>query len=292
MTFFGSKGTAHIGSEDFAAFVNSLHGGDAIFSIEDNMECTMTDANTASIALGACVLQGYFYHHEEVDDLEVASGSIGYNRHDLVVATYTLGTDTNGNAVQDVYLRVIQGTATVGEASDPAYADGDIAGGDTLVDFPLYRLTIEGVSTPVVERIMALEAPIQSQVDANASAITALGESVSQSSFELPLSTLVNAYVASLPPMVYKFGSVVQVVGDVSPKTAVAAGASMTIGTLPPGYRPRSEVTQICQGSTNYTWLFRIYTDGTVTAARYRSGGTSAEMPTTAWLVFSATFIV
>lgn len=180
MTFFGSKGTAHIGSEDFAAFVNSLHGGDAIFSIEDSMACTMTDANTASVALGACVLQGYFYHHEEVDDLEVASGSIGYNRHDLVVATYTLGTDSNDNAVQDVYLRVIQGTATVGEASDPDYADGDIAGGDTLVDFPLYRLTIEGVSTPVVERIMALEAPIQSQVDANASAITALGESVSR----------------------------------------------------------------------------------------------------------------
>lgn len=185
MTFFGSKGTAHIGSEDFAAFVNSLHGGDAIFSIEDNMACTMTDANTASVALGACVLQGYFYHHEEVDDLEVANGSIGYNRHDLVVATYTLGTDSGNNAVQDVYLRVIQGTATVGEASDPEYADGSIAGGDTLVDFPLYRLTIEGVSTPAVERVMALEAPIQSQVDANASAITALGESVSQTSDDL-----------------------------------------------------------------------------------------------------------
>ena len=92
--------------------------------------------------------------------------------------------------------------------------------------------------------------------------------------------------------MVYKFGSVVQVVGNVSPNSAVAAGGSVTIGTLPPGYRPRSEVTKICQGSTNYTWLFRIYTNGTVSAARYRSGGTAAEMPTTAWLTFSATFIV
>ena len=257
MTFFGSKGTAHIGSEDFAAFVNSLHGGDAIFSIEDSMACTMTDANTASVALGACVLQGYFYHHEEVDDLEVANGSIGYNRHDLVVATYTLGTDSNDNAVQDVYLRVIQGTATVGEASDPEYADGSIAGGDTLVDFPLYRLTIEGVSTPAVERIMALEAPIQSQVDANASAITALGESVSQIS-----DRNTTAFDFDGATTITRVGHVVMFTLVANTRNAIGAWVDTRICTVSPA--PKAVTYAVSRTNDGETGLVQINVDGSV----------------------------
>lgn len=48
----------------------------------------------------------------------------------------------------------------------------------------------------------------------------------------------------------------------------------------------------MCQGSGGNVWLLKVKTDGTLEASRYRSGSTSAAMPTSAWLTFNVAFIV
>ena len=108
----------------------------------------------------------------------------------------------------------------------------------------------------------------------------------------LPLSSAVQAYSDAQAPHYSRWGNVVHLVGAVKPTSEVAAGGSVTIGTLPEGCRPAQELDILCQGSTNHTWLLRVYPSGEVAGERYRNGATNDAMPTNAWLTFSATFLV
>ena len=112
------------------------------------------------------------------------------------------------------------------------------------------------------------------------------------SSSALPLASGAAAYNDDQTPNVVKWGKVVQVVGAVKPKSEVAAGGSLTIGTLPSGSRPRQSFAQLCQGSSGTVWLLEVNSNGAMTASRYRNGSTNIAMPTTAWLPFNVTFVV
>lgn len=107
----------------------------------------------------------------------------------------------------------------------------------------------------------------------------------------LTLNSATNAYDSDSAPKYRKCFNVVNVIGAVKPKSQVAAGGTLTIGTLPSGYRPVMDTAILCQGSGQNKWMFRITSAGVMTAERYSSGGTTAAMGTSAWLVFNATFI-
>lgn len=107
-----------------------------------------------------------------------------------------------------------------------------------------------------------------------------------------PLASGAAAYDLDSEPMYRKWGPVVALVGAVKPESQVAAGGTLTIGTLPDGCRPQLNVVQMCQGSGGNIWMLRITTAGVVTAERYRSGSTNAAIPTSAWLPFNCTFMV
>lgn len=108
----------------------------------------------------------------------------------------------------------------------------------------------------------------------------------------LTLSSSCVEYDAGSTPVYAKDCKTVSVWGAVKPKSAVSAGDTMTIATLPSGYRPRStSVYQMCQGSSGAIWFLRITTAGTMTCERYRNGSTNAAMSTTTWLPFTATFL-
>ena len=106
----------------------------------------------------------------------------------------------------------------------------------------------------------------------------------------LPLSSETKMY-GDTPPRYRKCGSVVQVVGNVSPKEEKAGWSGFTIGTLPEGYRPAYDTCAICQGSLYCIWLLNVSSDGTLYCSRYRSGAVAETIGTGAWCVFSCTFI-
>lgn len=108
----------------------------------------------------------------------------------------------------------------------------------------------------------------------------------------IPLSSSTNQYGGQTPK--YKrYGKVVQVVGAVSPKSQVAAGGSLFIGTLPANYRPtHMYLNALCQASGNDKWLLEINYDGTMYARRHSTGGTNKAIATSTWLVFTHTFLV
>lgn len=107
----------------------------------------------------------------------------------------------------------------------------------------------------------------------------------------LSLSSSAKAYTDAQTPRYCRKCGVVALVGEVSPKSEVAAGGELAIGTLPVGCRPYRRTNVLCQGSGNRQWLLQVNTDGTVTATRYRLGDTSVAMPTDAWMPFHVVFV-
>lgn len=177
----GKAGTNHISGADMAAMYRGLLiADDVVLSEGDKLACTMLDANTAQIGTGSCMLQAHHCRVEIAEQVAIESGSPGFKRNDLIVARYSKG---DGN-IQAIYLAVIKGTAVAGAPSDPAVTTGSIDGGDVLVEFPLWRIPIDGVSVGTPERVMPTVDTLQDQItDGDAalqSQITALGESVSR----------------------------------------------------------------------------------------------------------------
>ena len=106
----------------------------------------------------------------------------------------------------------------------------------------------------------------------------------------LPLSTQAKAWTEATAPRYRRHLGIVQLTGEASPKSAVEAGGTITIGTLPVGCRPPRRINVLCNGSGNREWLLAIDPDGTVNASRYRLGAAGEEMPTNAWLPFHVMF--
>lgn len=98
-------------------------------------------------------------------------------------------------------------------------------------------------------------------------------------------STSINAY--------RKVGNVVTIVGELKPAANIAASNTpYNICTLPEGYRPKTLITSIMQGTDASEWLLTINPNGVVQFARYRSGGSFVQCTTAYWLPFYATFLV
>ncbi len=231
----GKGATDHVSSADMASLYRGLLiADDAVLDTGDKLACTMLDANTAEIGTGDCMLQAHHARVEVAEQLTVRSGSQGFNRNDLVVARYTLG----DNNVQAVYLAVIEGTAVAGEASDPAYAEGDIDGGDTLVEFPIWRIPISGVNVGTPERVMPTVDTLQSQITGVRESVNHW-DSVSQSDWiTLNNGFSLTTFEASYNSALHLFNVKVYVKIDHS----ISQG-NIGIGTVKAAYRPAQRGT-------------------------------------------------
>ena len=153
----GHRGTSHVNSQDMRdANMGVIGEGTYILPVGGQLAATATGANEVTIADGVLCMQGCVatigYGQSEVVALQ--AGTAGRTRRDLICAQYTK--DTNG--VEDIQLVVK--TGTVGSSSDPSYTDGSIAGGDTLVEAPLYRVEFNGTSISAITALVGTTSPI------------------------------------------------------------------------------------------------------------------------------------
>ena len=148
----GYIGEAHITSQQ-DRYVNqsSLGTGSYILPIGSKLAATIDSATQVTIADGGVSIQGCVAVIENgmSESLAIQSGTAGMTRKDLICARYTK--DSSG--VESVNLVVITGTASSGTASDPAYTNGSIEAGDVLVDFPLYRVNVSGITIASVTKL-------------------------------------------------------------------------------------------------------------------------------------------
>lgn len=165
----GRGGTDHVDSEDFGAF-NAVTLGDGTY-ILSGCSMAMKTASTLHIAAGELLMQGRHVRIKGAgEDLDVAVGTTGYNRNDIVALHYK-----QGGGIESVSVEVVAGTPTTGAASDPELGGGSILNGDSEAYAAIARVPIAGLapSEPVV-----LVGGLKSNSQL-AESISALGDSVS-----------------------------------------------------------------------------------------------------------------
>ena len=126
--------------------------GTHILNVGSQMAATVISANEVQIADGLLVAEGCTAEvaRGTTESMTIENGSQGMLRTDLIVARYT---KASGTAVEDMELAVIKGTPAASNPATPAYNTGLIADGDSPVDFPLYKVNINGISIASVERL-------------------------------------------------------------------------------------------------------------------------------------------
>ena len=165
----GRGGTDHVDSEDFGAF-NAVTLGDGTY-ILSGCSMAMKTASTLHIAAGELLMQGRHVRIKGAgEDIDVAVGTTGYNRNDLVALHYK-----QEGGIESVSVEVVAGTPTTGAASDPELGGGSILNGDAEAYVAIARVPIVGLApSEPVSLVGGLKS--NSQL---AESISAIGDSVS-----------------------------------------------------------------------------------------------------------------
>lgn len=145
----GYEGTPHVTAWQDRDLNQGIFGdGTYILNVGSKMVATIVSNNEIRIADGAVVMQGCMgvIQKGTYDTIAIANGSQGLARHDLICAQYSKNGSTG---VESMSLVVIKGTAA-SSAVDPSYTSGDIQNGDTLVQVPLYRVVLSGLTVSQV----------------------------------------------------------------------------------------------------------------------------------------------
>lgn len=151
---WGYKADPHITAQQLRNTYAGIFGGDThILDTGSKLAATVVSATEVQIADGVMIAQGCTasIEHGETESLTIANGSQRMLRTDLIVARYT---KTAGTAVEAMELAVIKGTPAASNPATPAYNEGLIADGDSPVDFPLYKVNIDGISITSVDALV------------------------------------------------------------------------------------------------------------------------------------------
>lgn len=150
----GYRNEPHVTSQQLRdTNIGTFGGGTHILDVGSKMAATVISANEVQIADGLLVAEGCTAEvtRGTTESMTIENGSQGMQRIDLIVARYT---KTAGTAVEDMQLAVIKGTPAASNPATPAYNEGLIADGDSPVDFPLYRVNLDGISITSVDALV------------------------------------------------------------------------------------------------------------------------------------------
>lgn len=117
------------------------------------MAATVVSANEVEIADGTLVAEGCTaeIQYGTTESLTIENGTQGEQRIDLIVARYT---KNSGTGVEDMQLAVVKGTPAASNPTVPSYNTGTIADGDSPVDFPIYKVNLDGISITSVDALV------------------------------------------------------------------------------------------------------------------------------------------
>lgn len=122
---------------------------DYVLNVGKKLEAQIVSNNQVRIFDGEILMQG---RQASIDagtyeDVNIENGEQLLGRNDLIVARYTLDSET---AVEKIELAVVKGTAAE-TAEDPEITEGDIRNEASLHEMPLYRVKLEGLTLTAVE---------------------------------------------------------------------------------------------------------------------------------------------
>lgn len=148
----------HVTSLQDAMWHRGIWEDDCIISVGENLKAEVISNNEIRVRSGILNMQGKFCSIDmnTYDSLAINNGTAGENRIDLIVARYEKNNETQ---VEDVRLKVIQGTPSATTPSVPSYTQGNIDNGDLIAELPLFKVNIEGINITKVECVIEVQPP-------------------------------------------------------------------------------------------------------------------------------------
>lgn len=152
----GSTGVAHVTSVDDAVR-NTNYGyynDKVVFNLYQKLRAEKYTENIIHIYSGYGMNQGRFFKidNNQREAVTIRSGNEGQKREDLIVARYER---TDATGIESIRLVVIEGEEGT-EYLTPDYETGLINEGDTIDDFPLYSVKINGIRIESIDRLFTL----------------------------------------------------------------------------------------------------------------------------------------
>lgn len=185
----GSTGNNHVTSDDDRQFNAAIFGADNVVLPQGKrFEATLVDNNTINIADGEVVMQGCHarLNTGTTEDVVIETGAIGKQRIDLIVARYQLDT---GTGFESVSLVVVKGVESTSNPAIPIINDNtSLRDGDTILDFALYKVMIDGIN---IDSVIPMFTPINyvmGILDTNAEQIAAINSNLVANEFTITTS--------------------------------------------------------------------------------------------------------
>ena len=148
----GYAGKERVTSADAGSMNAGIVGtGRYVMQTAEQFAAEIVSNNLIKVKSGDLMNQG---RHMRIDvndyeEVTIQNGAQSVFRNDLIVARYKKDPST---LIETTELAVIKGTA-VATATDPTYTSGDILAGATQDDFPLYRVSLNGLN---IEKVTPL----------------------------------------------------------------------------------------------------------------------------------------
>lgn len=145
----------HIYAEDDAAIYESISGGDGVYDIGEMLKATVLSNNNVRIGNGVLSVGGHIARikYGDYEEMTIDNGESGKNRNDLIVARFST---TGFGGVDEFSLEVKKGVAVTGAAKDPEVETGNLYEGETIREFPLHRVRLEGISIVAVDQLFTV----------------------------------------------------------------------------------------------------------------------------------------
>ena len=158
------KDEPHITAENQGALNTEIFGSDDfVFDAGRSLEASAISNNLVRIYDGRGMMEGRFFELDEGDyeDVTIENGTQGQKRIDLIVARYSKDSQS---LIETISFEVIKGTPSATPVQ-PSYNDGSILAGDTLVDFPMYAIHLDGIAIENIEQLFEVKDGIGDALD-------------------------------------------------------------------------------------------------------------------------------
>lgn len=142
----GYAGKSHITAADHGALNAVIFGSkDYVVNTGNTFSAVPLTANSIQILDGEVILHGRQIRMEagDSDEVTITSGTADQKRNDLICIRYTKNSE---NGIEEASFVVITGTPDASAPADPEYNNGSILDGTMTVDFPLYRVPLDGLN--------------------------------------------------------------------------------------------------------------------------------------------------
>ena len=171
----GYSGKAHVTSADQGALNAATFGrGNYVLNVGQQFSAMVITNNSINVLDGEVIMQGRHIRLEAgaFEEVTIENGAQGYFRNDLICIRYTKDSTTG---IEEAALVVIKGNPDASAAVDPAYNNGSILDGILTVDFPLYRVPLNGLNVGDLVPLFEVKGSIDERIKALIAGTTPVG---------------------------------------------------------------------------------------------------------------------